>query len=147
MTGHHIGQGFDSPESAEAAFYDAFAATDLAAMARVWLEGETAVCVHPGGGLLMGKDAVMQSWSEILTGATPPRVECRLINRIAAADLRVHVVETRIQAGANPSADPSLVIATNIYTRGPEGWHLSVHHASLLLVPARSAKGSARRLH
>jgi ketosteroid isomerase-like protein len=139
--------GFDSPEAAEAAFYDAFAARDLAAMVRVWLEAETAVCVHPGGGLLMGKDAVMQSWSEILTGAAPPRIEFRLINRIEAADLRVHLVEERIQTGDDPVGPPSLVIATNVYTRGPDGWRLSAHHASLPLVPARSAKGSARRLH
>lgn len=142
--------GFDSPEAAEAAFYGAFAATDLGAMAQVWVEGETAVCVHPGGGLLEGKDAVMQSWSEILTGAAPPRIEYRLISRIEAADLRVHLVEERIQAGADPAATPSLVIATNVYARHAEGWRLSVHHASLPLMPPRSAKGaegSARRLH
>jgi hypothetical protein len=140
-------QGFDSPEAAEAAFYAAFAATDLGAMGRVWLDGERAVCVHPGGGLLMGKGAVMQSWSEILTGAAPPRIEYRLINRIEAADLRVHLVEERIQAGGDPAGTPNLVIATNVYTRGAAGWNLLAHHASLPLMPGRSAKGSARRLH
>jgi ketosteroid isomerase-like protein len=142
--------GFESPEAAEAAFYGAFAATDLGAMSQVWLEGDAAVCVHPGGALLVGKDAVMQSWSEILTGAAPPRIEYRLLNRIEAADLRVHLVEERIQAGADPAAAPALVIATNVYARRPEGWRLSLHHASLPLLPARSAKGpegAAPRLH
>jgi ketosteroid isomerase-like protein len=142
-----MSQGFDSPEAVEAAFYGAFAATDLGAMAQVWLEGDTAVCVHPGGGLLLGKNAVMRSWSEILTGAAPPRIEYRLINRIEAADLRIHLVEERIQAGGDPASTPSLVLATNVYARGPEGWRLSVHHASLPLMPARAAKGSERRLH
>lgn len=142
-----MSQGFESPEAAEAAFYGAFAATDPAAMARVWQEGETTACVHPGGALLVGKAAVMQSWMEILTGTAPPRIEYRLINRIQAADLQVHLVEERIQAGGDPAAAPSRVIATNIYARGPEGWYLSVHHASLPLMPPRAAKGLERRLH
>lgn len=138
--------GFGSPEDAEAAFYGAFAATDVAAMARVWLD-EGAVCVHPGGVLLLGKDAVMQSWAEILSGATPPRIEHRLIRRITASDLQIHLVEERIQPGGETAATASRVIATNIYAKGPGGWQLQIHHASLPLMPARSAKGSGRRLH
>ncbi|MGE5152667.1 MAG: nuclear transport factor 2 family protein [Bdellovibrio bacteriovorus] len=140
-------QGFDSPEAVEAAFYAAFAATDLRAMERVWLDGERTVCVHPGGGLLMGKGAVMQSWSEILMGAAPPRIEHRLINRIESAEIRVHLVEERIQAGGDPAAPLNLVIATNVYTRDSAGWHLMAHHASLPLMRKGSAKGATRRLH
>jgi ketosteroid isomerase-like protein len=139
--------GFESPEAAEAAFYGAFAATDLGAMAQVWLEGVGAICVHPGGALLLGKDAVMQSWSEILTGAAPPRIEYRLLSRIEVADLRVHLVEERIQAGGDPESAAGLVIATNVYARGPQGWRLSLHHASLPLMPRRAVEGSERRLH
>lgn len=138
---------FESPDAAEAAFYDAFAATDLDAMAQVWLEGETAACVHPGGALLVGKAAVMQSWAEILTGATPPRIEYRLLNRILSADIQIHLVEERIQAGGDPESATGLVIATNVYARGPQGWRLSLHHASLPLMPRRAAEGSERRLH
>jgi len=142
-----VSTGFESPEAAEAAFYSAFAATDLEAMSQVWLEGETTACVHPGGALLVGKAAVMQSWAEILTGATPPRVEYRLINRILASDLQIHLVEERIQAGGDPEAPTGLVIATNVYARGPQGWRLSLHHASLPLMPSRAARGADRRLH
>lgn len=140
-----MSEWFSSPEAAEAAFYDAFAATDLTAMGLVWRE--EAVCIHPGGALLLGKTAVMQSWAEILSGAAPPRIEHRMIRRIKAADVRIHVLEERIQPGGDPAASPSLVIATNIYARDPGGWRLSVHHASLPLMPDRSDKGSGRRLH
>ena len=139
-------QGFAGPDAVEAAFYGAFATTDLEAMARVW-SAEGAVCVHPGGTLLLGKDAVMQSWAEILSGAARPRIEHRVISRITGANLEIHLVEERIQPGGDPAATPSRVIATNVYTAGPEGWRLRIHHASLPLMPARSAKGSERRLH
>lgn len=140
-----MSEGFSSPEAAETAFYEAFAATDLAAMGLVWRE--ESVCVHPGGALLVGKSAVMQSWAEILGGAASPRIEHRRIHQIDAADLRIHVVQERIQPAGDPAATPSLVIATNIYARDPGGWRLSIHHASLPLMPARSDKGSGRRLH
>jgi hypothetical protein len=139
--------GFESPDAAEAAFYSAFAATDLHAMSQVWVEGEAAACVHPGGALLEGKDAVMQSWAEILTEASPPRIEYRLIRRMQAAELQIHVVEERIQASGKAEAAPNLVIATNVYTRGPHGWCLSLHHSSLPLMPTRAVGGSERRLH
>jgi ketosteroid isomerase-like protein len=138
--------GFRSPEAAEAAFYAAFAATDVAAMARVWPD-EGPVCVHPGGVLLLGKDAVMQSWVEILSGATPPRIEHCLISSIAAGDVQIHLVEERIWPGRDASASPSRVIATNVYSKGPGGWQLRIHHASLPLMPGRAATGSERRLH
>jgi uncharacterized protein (TIGR02246 family) len=139
-------QELPSPDAVESAFYAAFAATDLDAMARVWVD-EGAVCVHPGGAVLLGKEAVMQSWAEILTGATPPRIEHRLIQHITGSDLEIHLVEERIQPGGEAAATPSLVIATNVYARGDQGWRLRVHHASLPLMPARSARGSERRLH
>jgi len=142
-----MNQGFDSPDAAEAAFYSAFAATDLRAMAEVWVEGDSAACVHPGGALLEGKDAVMQSWAEILTGASPPRIEYRLIKRMQANDLQIHLVEEQIKASGKSEATPNLVLATNVYTRGPQGWCLSLHHSSLPLMPSRAGRGSERRLH
>lgn len=138
--------GFASPDAAEAAFYAAFAATDVTAMARVWLD-EDPVCVHPGGVFRLGKDAVMQSWAEILRGARRPSIEYRLISRIPGAELQIHLVEERIQPSGDETVPPSMVIATNVYALGPGGWRLRVHHSSLPLVPARSAKGSERRLH
>jgi ketosteroid isomerase-like protein len=139
--------GFASPEAAEAAFYSAFAATDLAAMEGVWLDGGGAVCIHPGGGLLQGKAQVMQSWAEILTGTTPPHVECRLISRTETTDLAVHLVEESIRAGGDPRAPVNRVLATNVFVRGSRGWHLASHHASLPLMARRGSQQGERQLH
>jgi ketosteroid isomerase-like protein len=142
-----VQDGHQAPDEAEAAFYAAFATTDLRAMDRVWQDGEDAVCIHPGGALLLGKPAVMQSWAEILGGTAPPRIDYRLLNRIAAPGLEIHLVEESIRAGADPDARPNRVIATNVYAQGAAGWRMTVHHASLPLMARRGTPGSGHQLH
>ena len=56
-------------EEANARFYRAFEALDLAEMDRVWAHGEHVRCVHPGWALLEGWEAVRQSWEAIFKGS------------------------------------------------------------------------------
>ena len=135
-----LGAGFENPAAAETSFYAAFATIDLSMMDRVWLDDDTASCIHPGGGLLQGKQRIMQSWMEIFGGATQPDVEHRLLNTIAGSDIAVHLVEEAIRPGGDKSADPSQILATNIYVRRGEGWYLAEHHASLPMMQPRAAK-------
>jgi ketosteroid isomerase-like protein len=140
-------RAFESADAAEAAFYAAFTALDLEGMERVWSDGESAVCVHPGGDLLPGKSAVMQSWTEILSGVAPPRVEYRVLQRTESPGLAVHLVEESIRAGGDSKAEANRVLATNIYVQGPGGWRLAGHHASLPIMSPRRERGEGRRLH
>jgi hypothetical protein len=89
----------------------------------------------------------MQSWAEILTGVTPPSIEIRLIQRLSANDQEIHVVEELIRAGGDAAAAPNRVIATNVYQRGPDGWRMLLHHASLPLMIKRREPESGRQLH
>ena len=141
-----MSDAFDSPEAAESAFYLAFASVDPDAMGRVWSDAHPVACIHPGGGLLVGRQAVLQSWIEILSGSSPPRLEQRLIGRMDAPGLRVHLVEETIRPGSDPNASPSLVISTNVYAREAGGWRMTLHHASLPMMPRRR-KDTGRRLH
>src|SRR5215469_7466233 len=47
-------------------FYRAFATRDMAAMERVWARETPVLCLHPGWALLRGRDAVLESWRQIL---------------------------------------------------------------------------------
>lgn len=136
----------DSPEAAEAAFYLAFARVDLDLMKTVWSSAHPVACIHPGGGPRLGRQAVIQSWAEIFSGTHPPRLEQRLIGRMESPGLRVHLVEELIRSATDPDAAPSLVVATNVYARDEDGWRMTLHHASLPMVPARD-KGAERQLH
>jgi ketosteroid isomerase-like protein len=143
---------FETAEAAEGAFYRAFAATDLAAMARVWSNCDDARCIHPGGDVLAGAAAVLESWREIFAGAVAPRVRHRLLHRYGAGDLSIHLVEEGI--GPPDAGDGGLtrVLATNVYRRSADGWRMVLHHATLPLVeraPGRGAQGApeTERLH
>lgn len=120
---------FATPEDAEAAFYDAIERADLEAMMAVWSEDDEVVCTHPGGARLIGHAAVRAGWQSLFQNST--RMMMRLSHQIAwnSAMMAVHnVVETLYIEDNETSHGP--IVATNVYIRGPEGWHLLSHHAS-----------------
>ncbi|MAT65266.1 MAG: DUF4440 domain-containing protein [Gammaproteobacteria bacterium] len=114
--------------AAERAFYRAFADCDPQAMAAVWGQGEV-VCVHPGAVPVIGREAVLRSWSGILEGVAALNLRVVLRSRSESGDLAVHLVEEHIAPAAGAPA--TLVLATNVYRRGEDGWRLQLHHASV----------------
>jgi hypothetical protein len=136
-----------SPAAAETGFYLAFERLDLHLMSTVWLEGDRAVCIHPGGGLLRGKESVMRSWREIFSGSKPPRIEHRLIDSFESAELVVHLVEERIGPRGDASVEFSRVIATNVYVRENGTWFLAEHHGSLPMVDQGPSGEDGPRIH
>lgn len=141
------GRAFDTPEATEAAFYEAFSNIDLDLMATIWSDGDRALCIHPGGGLLRGKVAVMQSWIEIFSGSDPPLIVHRYIDGYACEDLAVRLVEERIRPRDKPPEAATRVLATNVYVRDGVSWQLAEHHASLPLVDRSNSAGDERQLH
>ena len=135
---------YNTADEAESAFYAAFKDCNLHAMEGVWAS-EGLICIHPGADALLGREAVMQSWASILTNAKPPKLHTRLVSRTVRDGLAVHVVEEHIAPGnGSPGA---IVLATNVYHREENGWHLLEHHAS---VPRTSqvdtkSRGSRKR--
>jgi ketosteroid isomerase-like protein len=125
---------FDSADAAEDAFYRAFAALDPAAMQQVWSRTQPVTCVHPGGPLLQGLQAVLQSWAEIFAGAQPPRLSWERLSTVETAGLAVHITAEHIQTGDPEAKQGAQVIATNVFRRDSAGWLLIEHHASLPLV-------------
>lgn len=122
--------GFPTPAAAEEAFYRAFAALDHAAMHRVWAADDAVTCMHPGGPLLRGLRAVLQSWSEIFALSQPPNIRCECLSALESGELAVRVTVEQIQ-GADHEAGPlARVVATNVFRRSPAGWALVQHHAS-----------------
>src|SRR4051794_41268874 len=59
---------YTTPTDAAVAFYQAFEAKDLDAMMTTWAEDEEIICVHPGGGRMVGYDAVRAGWEQIFAG-------------------------------------------------------------------------------
>jgi ketosteroid isomerase-like protein len=134
---------FATPDETEAAFYRAFEELDLDLMGQVWLDDPEAFCIHPGGDLLEGRQAVQQGWAEIFSGAHRPTLVHRTLRREAAGDLAVHLVEELIRPAGGSDA-PSRIIASNLYRRGRDGWRMLAHHASLPLIAAHPRQRGGR---
>lgn len=135
-----------TPEAAEAAFYDAFADCDVKAMDAVWADGNV-ICIHPGSSALVGRDAVMRSWENMLLYAEPPNIRVEVLSRTASDGLAVHVVEEHITSGYGDSASSSMVLATNIYRYEDNRWQLLEHHASVPKFPRSTSETATHSKH
>jgi uncharacterized protein (TIGR02246 family) len=129
---------FDTPLEAEAAFYAAFSRQDLDAMMSVWADSPDIVCVHPMGGMLVGRDAIRESWESIFRHG--PALTFLIEERVRRHqdDIAIHVVHEHVRAPSENARAP--MSATNAYRLTPEGWRMILHHAS---PPPRAAEQSA----
>ncbi|MCA9684063.1 MAG: nuclear transport factor 2 family protein [Myxococcales bacterium] len=103
-------------------FYRAFAAGDFVAMDRVWADHAPVMCVHPGWGLLQGRDRVMATWRGILR--KPMAVRTR--DDVAELLGEVGVV---VCIEILPEAE---LVATNLFVREQGRWRLIHHHAGMV---------------
>ena len=127
-------------EAANAEFYAAFEASDLARMRNVWMDDDTASCVHPGWRVLRGTSRIMRSWALIF--ANTPYVQFFLtdVDVTVLGDVAVvRCVEGIMTSVADAEGDAS-VAATNVFLRHTEGWRLWLHHGSPMIQPADEAE-------
>jgi ketosteroid isomerase-like protein len=112
----------ESVLAANAAFYAAFAAKDVAAMTAVWAQRAPVACIHPGWPALRGREAVLASWRSILSGPGSPPITCHDAAAHLLGDSAFVLCIERI-----PSVE---LIATNVFVREDGEWRLVHHHAS-----------------
>jgi len=129
----------EAVRAANAAFYAAFEARDLDAMADVWERTERASVTHPGWPRLSGWGKVAGSWDAIFRH-TP-------FIQFVLTDERVDVVgdtawvtlDENILQSAGVADDPAdgetllsgaRVAATNVFVRAGDRWQMVVHHGS-----------------
>lgn len=138
---------FATPQEAETAFYDALERADLEAMMAVWAEDEEVVCIHPGGPRLTGLAAVRNAWDQVFRGVKHLTVERTALVRNQVMMLAVHSVVQHITLHGEDRTFP-LVVATNVWRRGADGWRLMLHHASPMPnPPAENQSVEQRVLH
>ena len=125
----------DALLSANAAYYRAFAARDLAAMEALWAD-DAVTCVHPGWPALIGRAPALASYRDIFRNPSQETVtagEERAI--IDGDDGRVFCVE---QVGGG------LLLATNWFRLIERRWRL-LHHQASPLAPPPPAKAELKR--
>lgn len=121
----------DALLAANAAYYRAFAARDLAAMEAIWAD-DAVSCVHPGWPALIGRAPILGSYRDIFRNPAQDAVNAREERvLIEGGDGRVLCVE---EVGG------ALLAATNWFRLVEGRWRLVHHQASPLVTAASPAK-------
>ena len=130
----------DAILAANAAYYRAFTTTDFAAMSRIWADNNVS-CIHPGWPVLIGREAILESYREILRNPDQDRIDPRNETVIVAGD-EARVICVEFVAGA-------ALAATNLFKRIDGAWRMTHHQASPIaaLVEEAVSQPSSRRLN
>ena len=116
--------GTDAVLGANAAFYRAMRMGDLAAMARLWSERRPVSCAHPGGPVLFGRDAVIESWRAILHDTAPPPIVADAPRPVVTGPSALVLCVERIGAHR--------LMAVNTFLREDGRWRMIGHRAEEL---------------
>ena len=116
----------DAVVAANARFYEAHEANDLAVMEQVWERSERVVCVHPGWPIVRGWHDVIETWRRIFGG--PQRLQFILTNIDVVIEGDVAVVtldENLVDDGRTAT-----IACSNVFIRVGGQWLMTVHHGS-----------------
>ena len=107
--------------AANDAFYQVFNHKDSALMDSLWAASAQVTCIHPGWNLLQGRDAVLESWRNILNNPNQPRI----VTGGATASIfdTLAIVICRELVAGSP------LLATNVFVLEDGAWKL-LHHQS-----------------
>ena len=111
--------------AANDAFYRAFETLDIERMRAVWLTSDEIKCIHPGWELVVGWDAVMNSWELIMRNT--PRIGFRLEDVQVVVNGGIGWVQC-LENILDGDAVVGLAIATNLFQQNHDGRWLMIHH-------------------
>lgn len=112
--------------AANAAFYQAFAERNYPAMVAVWARHAPVSCIHPGWPPLMGRDAVLASWRDVLSAPEPLEVRVQNIGVQGFGDA-VMVLCGEVLNGR------AALAAANLFVREDGAWRLVFHQSGQIV--------------
>ena len=121
----------ETVRAANAAFYSAFEAGDLDAMADVWEHSDRIVVTHPGWPMLRGWACVAGSWDAIFrnTGYIQFVLTDEQVT-IVGDSAWVTLDENILQSASSDELSGSKATSVNVFVRDDDEWKMVVHHAS-----------------
>src|SRR5215468_4465184 len=89
-----------SPDDVEAESYEALQRGDIVRLMAGWADDDEIVCVHPGGGRLIGPAAIRESFEAIFGNGAIPVVP-EQVHRLQSLGCAVHHLVERIAVEAD----------------------------------------------
>jgi len=127
----------DEKEVAKAneSFYSAFESLNVQQMESVWAKDAEIQCGHPGWRILRGWKPVMESWQRIFENT--PQIRFMLTD--VSIEVRGEVAWVTLYENLNSSLEgqnvAAMILTTNIFRKGPDGWRMIHHHGSSVAQP------------
>jgi len=116
-------------------FYGAFSAGDADAMSVVWSDVSHVRCVHPGMASLEGRDAVMESWRQILTPPDDDDDDDVAVFAIEPERVRIEICgSTAICSCVERTPNGGQLEAINVYKRENGSWKMTLHQAGPVMM-------------
>lgn len=112
-----------------AAYYKAFEACDMGAMAAVWEHSDRAICTHPGWATIRGWQDIAPSYEAIF--ANPSKLQFILTNEhvaIVGDAAWLTLDENLLQSGGSGT-----VATVNWFVRSGGQWLMAGHHGSSIM--------------
>ena len=113
----------------EAAFYEALQRGDLDKLMACWSDEDDIVCVHSGGGRLVGAATISAAFEAMFANGTI-RAQPEKVRKVESLGASVHSVLERIEVLTDEGPRHAYVVATNVYHKTVQGWRMVAHHAS-----------------
>ena len=124
------------------AFYEALGSLDLAGMDAVWWHEEWVRCLHPGWDLILGWEAIQDSWKSIFRSTLQVRVAIsRPLVHVMGDTAWVSCIE-HLTSTVEGDFTTALVETTNIFVRRNGHWRMVHHHTTPL--PGRIPSGTSQ---
>ncbi|WP_107668889.1 nuclear transport factor 2 family protein [Cyanothece sp. BG0011] len=115
------------------AFYRGFEKRDIKAMNQVWWQGSSSTCVHPGGNILIGWDAIRSSWETIFKNTDYLEIDTEIINIDMGQEVAYIVLIEKVTQITNGRRLEAQSIATNGFRKMAQKWSLVHHHGSPII--------------
>jgi ketosteroid isomerase-like protein len=136
---------YESVVAANAALYEAFERGDAEAMALVWVHDEERTqpwCLHPGARPVVGREAVLRSWSLLMANTGYAQFFLTDVAVHVSGDSAVVTCTENVLAASTDEGPLTggAAAATNGFVRERGAWRMWLHHAS----PLPPAIGDAR---
>lgn len=113
----------------EGAFYEALQTGNIDKLMACWADEEDIVCVHPGGGRLVGAIAIRAAFEALFANGSI-EVHPTQVQKVESLTSAMHSVVERIEVLTNEGPRHAQVVVTNVYHRTAQGWRMVAHHAS-----------------